>query len=311
MTQKAKGKNTILYVSVFEWPKDGKLVISGLENKVVKAYPLANRNNALKVDINEAEKIIDIKGVKQSAFTTVIVLEIKGTPVVNNAPAITSESSVFTDKISFDIAGNTKNGELRYTTDGTKPTVVSAIANGTITINATQNTTVKAASFVKGKRVSAVSEVTYKMEKPLAPAYAGKPGIKYNYYEGSWEKLPDFTKLTPVKSGVVDNININERKVDLYYGLTFDGYINVPETDVYSFYLKSDDGSKLIIDDVKVLDNDGTHGMDEKRLDVALEKGLHKISLQFFQHGGGQGLSLEWKQTGKTRKFVDKTVLSY
>lgn len=311
VTQKAKGNNTILYVSVFEWPKDGKLVISGLENKVLKAYPLASKNNALKVEVKEAEKVIDVKSIKQSAYTTVIVLEIKGTPVVNNAPAITSESSVFTDKISFDITGNTKNGELRYTTDGSAPTAVSTIANGTITLNATQNTTVKAASFVKGKRVSAVSEVTYKMEKPLAPAYAGKPGIKYNYYEGSWEKLPDFSKLAPVKSGVVDNFNINERKVDLYYGFTFDGYINVPETDVYSFYLRSDDGSKLIIDDTKILDNDGTHGMDEKRLDVALEKGLHKIAIQFFQHGGGQGLKLEWKQMGKDRKLVDKSVLSY
>jgi hypothetical protein len=159
--------------------------------------------------------------------------------------------------------------------------------------------------------MSTVSEVTYKIEKPLAPAYAGKPGLKYNYYEGSWEKLPDFSKLTPVKSGVVDNFNINERKVDLYYGFTFDGYINVPETDVYAFYLKSDDGSKLIIDEVKVLDNDGTHGMDEKRLDVALEKGLHKISIQFFQHGGGQGLKLEWKQMGKERKLVDKSVMTY
>jgi len=159
--------------------------------------------------------------------------------------------------------------------------------------------------------VSAISEVTFKIEKPLAPAYSAKPGIKYNYYEGSWEKLPDFSKLIPVKSGVVENFNINERKAELYYGFTFDGYINVPETDVYAFFLKSDDGSKLIIDDAKILDNDGTHGMDEKRLDVALEKGLHKISMQFFQHGGGQGLKLEWKQMGKTRKQVDKSVLSY
>jgi alpha-L-fucosidase len=311
VTQKAKGGNTMLYVSVFEWPKDGKLVISGLENKILKAYPLAEKNIALKIEAKEAEKIIDVKAIKQSVFTTVLVLEIKGKPVVNNSPSITSESSVFTDKIEFNLSGNTVNGEIRYTTDGTTPTAVSALANGTISVNATQNTTVKAASFVKGKRVSAVSETTYKIEKPIAPAYSSKPGIRYNYYEGSWEKLPDFSKLTPVKSGVVDNFNINERKVDLYYGFTFDGFINVPETAVYAFYLKSDDGSKLIIDDTKVLDNDGMHGMDEKRLDVALEKGLHKISIQFFQHGGGQGLKLEWKQMGKERKLVDKSVMTY
>lgn len=311
VTQKAVGKNTLLYVCVFEWPKDGKLIIPGLENKILKAYPLTAKTKTLKVETGEAEKIIDVNAVKQSAFSTVIVLEISGKPVVNNAPSITSESSVFTDKISFNIAGNTKNAEIRYTTDGKVPTAQSAVAGGTISINASENTTVKAASFVKGKRVSAISEVTYLIEKPLAPAYCAKPGIRYNYYEGSWEKLPDFSKLIPVKRGVVGNFNINERKAELYYGFTFDGYINVPETDVYAFFLKSDDGSRLIIDDAKILDNDGTHGMDEKRLDIALEKGLHKISIQYFQHGGGQGLKLEWKQMGKTRQPVDKSVLSY
>jgi len=311
VTQKPKGANTILYVSIFEWPVDGKLVIPGLENKVLKAYSLSNKKNALKIEVKDAEKIIDIKALKQSALTTVILLEIKGTPVVNAAPAIQSESMVITDKIVFEITGNTKNSEIRYTTDGTIPTAVSAIAKGTISIKVSQNTTVNAASFVKGKRVSEVSAATFNIEKPLAPAYAAKPGIKYNYYEGIWEKLPNFSKLTPVKSGIVDDFNINERKTDLYYGFTFDGYINVPETDVYTFYLQSDDGGKLIIDDAKILDNDGTHGMDEKRLAVALEKGIHKISMQFFQHGGGQGLKLEWRQAGKDRKMIDKSVLSY
>jgi len=310
-TQKTTKGVTKLYLSVFEWPSNGKLLISGLDNKITKAYSLSAPKNALTIESNEADKSIDVSKVKQTGIATVIVVEIKGAPVVNDAPAIATESSIFTDKIEFSISGNTKNGEIRYTTDGTAPTATSLIAKGKISLNVSSNTTIKAASYVKGKRVSAISEVTLKQEKPLAPIYSATPGIKYNYYEGSWEKLPDFSKLTPVKSGVIDNFNINERKVDLYYGFTFDGYITVPETAVYAFYLHSDDGSKLTIDDVKILDNDGTHGMDEKRLDVALEKGLHKISVQYFQHGGGLGLKLEWSSTGKARKLVDKTVLSY
>jgi len=34
----------LLYVTVFDWPKDGKLVIPGLKNKVVSAKLLAGGN---------------------------------------------------------------------------------------------------------------------------------------------------------------------------------------------------------------------------------------------------------------------------
>jgi len=42
-TQKVKDENTVLYLHVFDWPKDGKLVIHGLQNKVVDAYALNDK----------------------------------------------------------------------------------------------------------------------------------------------------------------------------------------------------------------------------------------------------------------------------
>jgi len=310
-TQKVvKGKN-ILYLSVFEWPANGKLVVSGLENNILKAYALAAPKTALKVFVSESDKTIDVSKVNRTGVATVIVLELKGKPVVNDAPTITSDNSIYTSKIEFGIRTNTKNGAIYYTIDGTEPTTASLLVKDKVLMNASGELVVKARTFVNGKAVSATSTATFKQEMPLAPMYEGKPGLKFKYFEGSWEMLPDFYKLTAVKSGITPDFNLNERKKALYYGFTFDGYILVPETDVYAFFLSSDDGSKLIIDDTKMLDFDGMHGMGEKRLDVALEKGLHKISLKFFQHGGGDGLRLDWKQTGKDRKVVDKSVLSH
>jgi Alpha-L-fucosidase len=310
-TQKNVGSYTKLYLSVFDWPNDGKLVVTGLENKVLKAYPLVVPFIKLKITEKDAYRIIDVSKVKQTDIATVIVLEIKGKPVVNNAPIIMSDNSIYTDKLEFEIISDTKNSTVYYTVDGLEPTLASQVAKGKIILKSTENVIVKARTFVNGKPVSGTSTALFRQEKPIAPAYEGKQGLKYYYYQGSWEKLPDFSKLKPFKTGIIADFNLNERKQALYYGFTFDGYINVPETDVYSFYLSSDDGSKLIIDDTKMLDNDGTHGMDDKRIDVALKAGLHKISLQYFQHGGGDGLKLEWKQTGKERKEVDKSVLSY
>ena len=310
-TQKASGSNTILYLNVFDWPVDGKLTITGLGNKILKAYPLIAPATQLKVTEKEDEKTIDVNNVKKIDVATVIVIEIKGKPIVNNAPVITSDNSIYISNIECSITSDTKNGTIYYTIDGSEPTISGKIANDKILINATGKLVLKARTFVKGKPVSATSTAIFDQEQPLAPAYEGKPGLKYSYFEGNWEKLPDFTKLTAVKTGITPDFNLNEKKQASYYGFTFNGYISVPENDVYSFFLSSDDGSKLTIDDQKTLDFDGLHGMGDKRMDVALSAGLHKISLQFFQHDGDEGLKLEWKQTGKARKLVDKSALSY
>jgi alpha-L-fucosidase len=309
-TQKSVNGITKLYLSVFEWPTDGKLVVSGLENKILKAYPLTTPQNALKVVVKESDKSIDVSKVKQTGISTVIVLEFKGKAVVNDAPTITSDNSIYTNNIEFSITSNTKNGTIYYTTDGSEPTIAAQVAKDTLLLKGSGNQVIKARTFVDGKPVSATSTATFKQEKPLAPAYEGKPGLVFSYYEGSWEKLPDFSKLSAVKTGITPDFNLNEKQQALYYGFTFDGFINVPETDVYTFYLSSDDGSKLTIDGIKTLDYDGVHDMGGQREVMALSAGLHKISLQYFQHGGGDGLKLDWKQTGKIRKTVDKSVLS-
>ena len=61
----------------------------------------------------------------------------------------------------------------------------------------------------------------------------------------------------------------------------------------------------------KTLDNDGLHGMEGKSMDIALAKGLHPIEIQYFQAGGGDGLKLEWKTSGKERTAIDKSALMH
>jgi signal transduction histidine kinase len=72
-------------------------------------------------------------------------------------------------------------------------------------------------------------------------------GLAYRSYEGSWEMLPDFEKLTTVKSGNAANFDLNVRTRDRYVGLQFSGFIEVPRDGLYRFHLKSDDGSRLFV----------------------------------------------------------------
>jgi signal transduction histidine kinase len=71
--------------------------------------------------------------------------------------------------------------------------------------------------------------------------------VDYASYEGSWTRLPDFDRLKPVKSGMVDNFNLEVRTRDEGVGLQFAGWLRVPATGPYRFFLNSDDGSRLFI----------------------------------------------------------------
>lgn len=84
-TRKDSKKGTILYVSVFDWPVDGKLLIPNLNNKVISAKLLSNnkklntsysRDNSLTVNvpINAPDKVasvikIEVKGKMQTKFS--------------------------------------------------------------------------------------------------------------------------------------------------------------------------------------------------------------------------------------------------
>ena len=76
------------------------------------------------------------------------------------------------------------------------------------------------------------------------------------------------------------------------FGLTFDGYIRVPEDGIYEFILASDDGSRLVVGSEVIVDHDGPHGMSERFGQVALRQGFHKLHLSYFQATGSTGLTL-------------------
>ncbi|WP_161634457.1 PA14 domain-containing protein, partial [Aquimarina pacifica] len=130
-------------------------------------------------------------------------------------------------------------------------------------------------------------------------------GINYSYYEGTWDLLPDFTSLTPIAEGLTTGINLTNAQSDDYFGFTFEGYINITNEGNYTFYTSSDDGSSLYIDDVKIVDNDGLHGVEEKSGSICLEEGYHKINVAYFEKTGGNILVVSYEGPN-----ISKTELS-
>jgi len=112
-------------------------------------------------------------------------------------------------------------------------------------------------------------------------------GVNYAYYEGKWNSLPDFDKMKPVKKGKLKHISLSPRKRDDYFGMKFTGYLKVNTPGEFTFFLASDDGSRLSIDSKTVIDNGDTHSRRGKRGDIHLAEGVHEVTVTYVQGGGG------------------------
>jgi outer membrane protein OmpA-like peptidoglycan-associated protein len=68
-----------------------------------------------------------------------------------------------------------------------------------------------------------------------------------------------------------------------YFGIIYDGIIEISQAGSYTFRLNSDDGSILWINNKEIINNDGVHGEQTAEGNIHLNKGLHKIKIWYFQ----------------------------
>jgi alpha-L-fucosidase len=76
-TKKRNDTGATLYLHVFDWPKDGKLVVPGLHNEIRAAWLLAT-DKTLKTTAGEGNLTIDVPAEPLDPIDTVVVLEVRG-----------------------------------------------------------------------------------------------------------------------------------------------------------------------------------------------------------------------------------------
>jgi len=122
-----------------------------------------------------------------------------------------------------------------------------------------------------------------------------KPGLAYEYYEGTWKQLPDFSALKPVKEGVSADIDLSPKQRNDNFGLVYTGFLKVAKAGRYCFALKSDDGSRLWIGGQKIVDHDGLHPATVKVGPfLPLKTGYYPLKLHYFENIYHEGLEVLW-----------------
>ncbi len=143
-------------------------------------------------------------------------------------------------------------------------------------------------------------------EKPFQPAIEVNnpaPGLRYRFFHGQFARVPDFSRLTPVREGTVESIDLKricaDREMD--FGIELSGYLQISEDGVHRLTVTSDDGSMLYVDGELAIDNDGEHPPQSMSRWLRLAKGLHAFRLDYFQGKLGKTLELHNESGGKAQ----------
>ncbi len=135
--------------------------------------------------------------------------------------------------------------------------------------------------------VVAVDEAGNKspVSEMLTLSYEVMNGVDYAYYESGvsvWNAMPDFAAATPIKTGTVANFSLSPKERLYDFGFRFYSYVNITTAGDYTFYTRSNTGSKLYVDGVEVVSNDVANDSGERSGTVyGLTSGWHEVVVDY------------------------------
>ncbi len=238
----------------------------------------------------------------------VVTVDFAERPVIYHPPALHAPAPVFIDRMEVTITPPEGSAETRYTLDGTIPTAASPLYRGAITIDG--SCAVSARTFAEGRPVGETVKASYEKRVPAPPAAVRNPlpGLEAAYAEGDWDRVPRFDTLRILRRTIVPVVDLRARKENEHFGLQLTGFLNVGKDGVYRIVLTSDDGSTLQVDHALAIDNDGLHGSTSREAFLPLAKGMHPITVSYFNKTGGLDLRLQWAVPGAALTDLDASM---
>lgn len=224
---------------------------------------------------------------------------------------ILPETDLFLNAVEVTFQHPAKDVDLRFTLDGSEPTLASTLYEKPIRLTTT--TRVRARAFRKGASVipptqdsvlaSIDRSAIFTKATALKPALAGpqeplQSGLAFSYFEDDWTlsmlKLPI---LKPVSTGVVQAwMDISARRQNANsYAFVYEGFLDLPASGIYTFHGPwefFDIGVRCGYDLQLTLDGEAwypsTRDHNFGNWSLALSQGLHALKVTYVDVRRGQ-----------------------
>jgi hypothetical protein len=298
-----------LYAILPRYPSERKIRLKGIGISVLPKMSLLSTGEDLAGKIENGDLLIDLPSYDPNKIRSPFAYAIRIDNFGRYAPK---------PQVSLDYSKDPLNPLIKITAaPGTRILYGVGVAanefytkpfsiSSTAIINAV-------AEYESGKQgvSSAVASVEAKIYqwKNALPGRAYTKGIAFKYYEPTG-KINLATLEEPASiNGHSPVISLLPALRNDRFAFRFEGYVKIEKADVYTWYIASDDGSRLYIDDELIIDNGGEHGTVEKQEKTALKNGFHKIRVDYFDSGGGNELKVFLQAPGAVKMELPSSML--
>ena len=252
---------------------------------------------------------VSLPEISPDAVDQVVVMEFARSPIIFHPPVISAPTPVFLNTLNVTISDLSPEVEIHYTLNGSEPVNLSPVYTTPVLLTGTA--VVNARAFYKGMPVSETvnKEFNKAVPEPAVDRHDFENGIRYSYFEGDWDSLPAFDSLTPKSEGITSVVDLQMKKRNEYFGVRYSGLFFVPQDDVYRVAITSDDGSRLLIGNRIIVDNDGLHGSASNEGFIALAKGAHSFRIDYFNKTGDSDMRFQLAPAGGKLADADTGIL--
>ncbi|MGK0307664.1 MAG: hypothetical protein ACI8RP_000619, partial [Urechidicola sp.] len=139
--------------------------------------------------------------------------------------------------------------------------------------------------------------------------------LNYEFYDGSdFNPIDNLPTTGAIATGTVSNFDVNalQNSVDPgdtdNYGIRYTGFITIATANNYTFYLTSDDRSRLVIDGTQVINKTASGG--EITGNITLNTGVYPIIIMHSEGGGSANLGMSYSSALIGKTAVPFSILS-
>ncbi|UCE46744.1 MAG: hypothetical protein JSW47_14160, partial [Phycisphaerales bacterium] len=140
----------------------------------------------------------------------------------------------------------------------------------------------------------------------------GSGGLKVTYFSNSTD-LHSAVQVARVDSNIDFNWNQEPPAPTItreMFSARWRGEIEIPATDTYTFTTRSNDGSRIYVNDQLVVEDWGTHTARDTSGRIALDAGTYPIVVEYMQDGANANIVVSWESSLIPKQPIPSVVLS-